>query len=105
MSWIFYALASPLVFSIVNFGDKFIIEKHIKDTRAMTVYSGIVAFFTGCVLFVITGFPALALRDMALVMVTGVMTSLGAALYFTAIARDEASKIIVLIQIQPVIVL
>src|SRR5688500_10113521 len=42
---------------------------------------------------------------MVLVMVTGVMTSAGAALYLTAIARDEASKIIVLIQMQPVIVL
>jgi uncharacterized membrane protein len=105
MGWIFYALASPLVFSFVNFGDKFIIEKHIQDTRAMPIYSGIVAFFTGCVLFVLTGFPTLALKDMVLVMFTGMMTSLGAALYFTAIARDEASKIIVLIQIQPVIVL
>lgn len=105
MSWLVYALLSPLVFSVVNFGDKFIIEKHIKDTRAMPVYSGIVAFFTGCVLFVITGFPTLPLKDMILVMVTGVMTSVGAALYFTAVARDEASKIIVLIQMQPVIVL
>lgn len=105
MSWLVFALLSPLVFSIVNFGDKFIIENHIKDTRAMPIYSGLVAFFTGCVLFVVTGFPTLPLQDMVLVMITGVMTSIGAALYFTAIARDEASKIIVLIQMQPVIVL
>ncbi len=105
MSWLVFALLAPLVFSFVNFGDKFIIEKHIKDTRAMPIYSGLVAFFTGCVLFVLTGFPSLPLKDMVLVMITGIMTAAGAALYFTAVARDEASKIIVLIQMQPVIVL
>jgi len=105
MRWLVCALLAPLVFSIVNFGDKYIIERHIRDAWAMPIYSGMIAFLTGCVLFVLTGFPALPLRDAVLVIVTGAMTSLGAALYFYAIGRDEASKIIVLIQMQPVMVL
>jgi len=105
MSWLIYALLSPLVFSIVNFGDKFIIERQVRDSWAMPTYSGIMALLTGCVLFVVTGFPILPLRDALLILFTGVMTSIGAALYFNAMGRDEASKIIVLIQIQPVIVL
>jgi uncharacterized membrane protein len=104
-NWLIFALLSPLVFSIVNFGDKFIIEGHIRDVWAMPIYSGIIAFITGCVLFVLTGFPTLPPRDLLLVMATGGLTSIGAALYFAAIGRDETSKVIVLIQMQPVIVL
>jgi drug/metabolite transporter (DMT)-like permease len=105
MSWLFYALLSPLIFTIVNFIDKFILEHQVKDTRAMPVYAAIMAFITGCVLFVLTGFPTLPLNDTIIVMITGAMTSVGAALYFNALVRDEVSKIVVLIQMQPVIVL
>src|SRR5262245_37719092 len=105
MSWLVYALLSPFVFSIVNFGDKYIIERQVRDARAMSIYSGIIAFVTGCILFVVTDFPVLPPRDAILVMVTGAMTSIGAALYFMAMGRDEASKVIVLMQMQPVMVL
>jgi DME family drug/metabolite transporter len=105
MSWLFFALLAPLVFTLVNFADKYIIEREVRDPKAMPVYAGIMAFLTGTALWVITGFPALPLHDAALVMFTGALATWGSALYFRAISSEEASSVIVLIQMQSLFVL
>jgi len=105
MSWLVYALLAPLVFTIVNFIDKLILEKHVRNPFSMPPYIAVMASISGCVLFVATGFPIPPLRDVAIVMFTGVLVSVGALLYYQALSMEETSKIIVLIQIQPVMVL
>jgi uncharacterized membrane protein len=105
MSWLFFALLAPLVFTLVNFADKYIIGQEVRDPKAMPVYAGIMAFLTGTALWVITGFPLLPFRDAALVMFTGVLGTWGSALYFRAISSEDASSVIVLIQMQSVFVL
>ena len=105
MSWLIYALLAPLIFTVVNFIDKLILEKHVRNPASMPPYLAIMAFLSGCVLFVVTGFPIVQFRDMAIVMFTGILTAVGALLYYRALAIEETSKVIVLIQIQPVIVL
>lgn len=105
MSWLVYALLGPLVFTIVNFIDKLILEKHVRNPFSMPPYIAIMALLSGCVLFVATGFPVLPFRDVAIVMFTGVLTAVGALLYYRALSLEDTSKIIVLIQIQPVMVL
>ena len=105
MSWLVYALLSPLIFTIVNFVDKLILEKHVRNPASMSPYIAVMAFLSGCVLFVVTGMPALPFRDVAIVMFTGILTAIGALFYYRALATEETSKVIVLIQIQPVMVL
>jgi drug/metabolite transporter (DMT)-like permease len=105
MSWVFFGLLSPLVFTVVNFVDKYIVEKEVGDYRSMPIYAALAAFVTGTVLWVITGFPILPLPNAALVLFTGALNVFAAAFYFRAIALEEASRIIVLIQMQPIIVL
>ncbi len=105
MSWLIYALLAPLIFTIVNFVDKLILEKHVRNPASMSPYIAIMAFLSGFVLFVVTGFPILPFRDVAIVMFTGVLTAVGALLYYRALSIEETSKVIVLIQIQPVMVL
>lgn len=105
MSWLFYALLSPAVLTIVNFGDKYIVEHEVRDARAMPIYAAIMAFITGAVLWVLTGFPILDGRDTVLVLLTGALSSWGSALYFRALSYEEASKIIVLLQMRPMMVL
>ncbi|MEP6984866.1 MAG: hypothetical protein ABI970_04675, partial [Chloroflexota bacterium] len=102
MSWLIYALLAPFVFTIVNFVDKLILEKHVRNPASMIPYITVMAFLSGCVLWGVTGFPILAFRDVAIVMFTGILVSIGTLLYYRALAREETSKIIVLIQIQPV---
>ncbi len=105
MSWLAYALLAPLIFTVVNFIDKLILEKHVRNPASMSAYIAIMAFISGCVLWVVTGFPVLSLHDTVIVMFTGILTSVGALLYYRALSTEETSKVIVLIQIQPVMVL
>ncbi len=105
MSWLVYALLAPVIFTVVNFIDKLILEKHVHNPASMPPYLAVMAFLSGCVLFVVTGFPVPPLSDVAIVMFTGILVAVGALLYYRALSMEETSKVIVLIQIQPVMVL
>jgi bacterial/archaeal transporter family protein len=105
MSWVVYALLAPMVFIVVNFIDKLIVEKEIRNPLSMPPFVGIVAALSGLVLWVITGFPALALSDMALVMLAGALHGMAAAFYYRALSLEETSKIVILFQMQPVVLL
>lgn len=105
MSWLFFALLAPAIFTVVNFGDKYILEKEIRDARGMPIFAGIMAFLTGIVLWILTGFPVLTLPETLLVLFTGAITNWASAIYFQAMQQEEASKVIVLIQMVPVVVL
>jgi drug/metabolite transporter (DMT)-like permease len=105
MNWLFFALLAPAVFTVVNFGDKYILEKEIRDARGMPIFAGIMAFLAGIVLWILTGFPVLTLPETLLVLFTGAITNWASAIYFQAMQQEEASKVIVLIQMVPVVVL
>ncbi len=105
MSWVFLALLSPLVFAIVNFLDKFIVENLIPDVRAMAVFGGIIGGFYGIVLWVVSGFPVIPAGDALLLLSSGMLTMLGAPVYFKVVAIEETSRLIVLAQCTPIFVL
>lgn len=105
MTWLVYALLAPLVFTVVNFIDKLILEKHIRNPLMMSPFVSVMALINGTVLWVLTGFPVLSLHDTVIVMLTGMLTAVGALLYYRALSTEETSKVIVLIQMQPVMVL
>ncbi|MCA0456703.1 MAG: EamA family transporter [Chloroflexi bacterium] len=105
MTWFIYALLAPLVFTVVNFVDKLILEKHIRNPLMMSPFVSLMALLNGTVLWVLTGFPVLSLHDMVIVIFPGLLTAFGAVLYYRALATEETSKVIVLIQMQPVMVL
>ncbi len=105
MNWIVFALVSPLIYTIVNYVDKLIIEKQVRDPLAMPGFVMLTSFISGLVLWVLTGFPLLMLNDALLVMFTGMLTAFGAAIYFNALALEETSRIIFFIQLQPVVAL
>ncbi len=105
MSWLIYALLAPFVFTVVNFVDKLILGKYIHNPLIMLPFVSLMAFVNGSILWVLTGFPVLNVHDAVIVMLSGMLAAVGSVLYFKALAVEEASKIIVLIQIQPVMVL
>jgi drug/metabolite transporter (DMT)-like permease len=105
MNWLFIALLAPAIYTVVNFIDKYIVEKHVKDSRGMPIYGTIMGLVMGMIFWVGTGFPTLGFRDTVLSLLTGALTIWGAALYFKAISNENASKIIILFQMTPVIIL
>lgn len=105
MHWILFALIPPAIDALVIFIDKYVLTNQVKDSRAMPLYSAIVAFIVACILFVITGFPILSLSTTLLVLITGMIILFGYALYFIALADEQSSSIIILLQTIPLFVL
>jgi bacterial/archaeal transporter family protein len=105
MNWLPYALLSAAVYTCVNFVDKYVVTREIRDFRGMVIYSTITSFLVGMVLWIITGFPTLPLHDLVLIMLSGMITIWGAAMYFKAMSTEDASTVIVLLQMTPIFVL
>lgn len=103
--WILYSLLGTAIFVVVVFVDKYNLSKHIKDYRGMAMYSAIVGLVVGTLLWIINGFPILDLRDGLLVILTGILSIFGAAIYFYVIQREHGSKVIFLFQLVPIFVL
>lgn len=94
-----------MVFIIVNFIDKLIIEKEIRNPLSLPPFVGIVAALSGVVMWIVTGFPVLELRDTLLVLLTGSLHGIAASFYYRALSLEDTSKLVVLFQMQPVVVL
>lgn len=105
MSWLFFALLAPAVYAVVVFIDKYILEKEIADYRGLPIYSAIIALMFGTALWVAAGFPSLEFIDASLIIVTGIFTVWGLALYYSALSHSEVSKVTILFQMTPVITL
>lgn len=103
--WFLLALLSPAIFSVVNFVDKFVVESKVKDYRGIPVYSAIVGFAGGTILWLLFGRPVLPFFDALIVLLTGALTVWGYAFYFRALASSQTSYIIGLFQMIPVITL
>ncbi len=105
MNWLVFALLAPLIFTLVNFVDKYIVEREVKDYRGMVIFTAIMALAAGTIFFILGGFPLLPAREMAIILFTGALTAWGAALYFPAISGEDASNVIIFFQITPIFTL
>lgn len=105
MNWLLFALLAPAIYAAVVFVDKYILVKEVKDYRGMSIYSSIIASIFGCIIWIATGFPFLNFQDTSIILFTGILTTFGAALYFNALSKGEVSKITILFQITPLIIL
>lgn len=105
MNWVFLALLAPFVYALNVFTDKYLISSRLKDYRSLPMFSGFVAFLFALVYWPISGFVQLGGYDSTLVILSGIFTIAGFALYLEALAKEETSLIIVLIQLIPVFVL
>jgi drug/metabolite transporter (DMT)-like permease len=103
MNWFILALLAPAIYTVVNFIDKYIVEKKVKDYRGMPIYGSIVALIFGTAVWLLTGMPLLSLRDGLIVITTGILSMYGFALYFNALSKSQTSYIIALFQMMPIL--
>lgn len=104
-TWVVLAILSPAIFTAVNFADKYILERQVKDYRGYVMFSAIVGFIVGTGIWFLTGRPLLSFRDGLLVVLVGVVSIFAAALYFQLMAEEKVSKLIFALQLIPVFVL
>lgn len=105
MTWLFFALLAPAIYCIVNFIDKYIISKEVKDYKGMVIYGTIMGLFIGTIFWIFTGFPTLPLKDTLLILFSGAITIWASFLYFRVLSKDQASIVIILFQMIPLFVL
>ena len=105
MTWVAFALLGPFIFTIVNYIDRVVVERYIRDPLAMPVYVAIASLIAGLILWVLNGFPILATNDFLIIMLAGISNAVAASFYFRAIVMDDTSKDVILMQMSPVAVL
>jgi uncharacterized membrane protein len=105
MNWLFYALLSPALLTVVQFLDKYIVERAVPDHRGLPIFTGLLSLIVGTLFWLFGGMPTLSAHDALLLMLSGALTIIGAVLYFRAVSLTSASEIIIILQISPVIVL
>ena len=105
MYWLVFAILAPIVYTIVNFTDKFVVAKAIPDARSVPIFLAIVHGVISLLLWMLNGFPVLAF-DVALpLMATGALVIIGTFMLFRALIVAETSKIVMWTQMLPVVVL
>lgn len=105
MAWLPFALASPALLTIVNFIDKYIVERAVPDHRAMPVFAGAIGLIVAVIALLLGGGAPLPAQDIAILLLGGVLIIVGAVLYFRAMTQEQASQVIILLQVAPVFVL
>lgn len=105
MNWLWFALLSPALFSVVVFIDKFVVEHKVRDYRGMPVYGAITAAGFGALAWLLFGQPVLSAWNTLLVVGSGFLSFWSYVLYFNALSKNHASFILALLQTTPVFTL
>jgi drug/metabolite transporter (DMT)-like permease len=101
--WIQFSLLFPVLYATTNFVDKALLSGI--NARIMPIYTATVGLMAGVVFFVLTGFPIIPLKDVIIIMATGVLNTLSLIVYFKALNSCETSKVNILFEIIPLFVL
>ncbi len=105
MNWLLYAVASPALYSLTNYIDKFLVEKRIKNPLLVPIFGGLTTLILGILIFIIKNFPILPLLQAILILISGIFLFLYLIPYFKALSTEETSRVVPLFQMSSVLVL
>ncbi len=100
-----FAILSAAIFALTNYIDKFLLEKHNISPTVITIYSGGFAFAVGLLILLVTGFYPIDLKSLLIILASGFLTCIYILPYYKALALDETSIIVPLLQTYPFFVL
>lgn len=102
-TWIIFALIAPALWAITNLFDSKLRNFHIKDEFVLTTFAGFVGLLT--FLFVpIYGFSFPGIWIFIISMIAGVLYIYAMIPYFKALALEDASTVVMLLYITPVLI-
>lgn len=105
MPWYFFASIPPLLYSVSNYVDKFLLDKKIKEPVAITSLSGMVSGLLGVIFWASTGFKILTAFQAILIIGSGLLLNFYIIPYYQALKNDDASRVVPLFQFIPVFTL
>jgi len=105
MPWYIFAAATPTLYSVSNFVDKFLIEKKIKDPMAITALACIASGVLGVVIGIFTGFTNIGFGQILILLFAGILLTFYLIPYFEAMKLEDASRVVPLFQFIPVFTL
>ncbi|KKQ98079.1 MAG: Conserved hypothetical membrane protein, DUF6 family [Candidatus Woesebacteria bacterium GW2011_GWA1_39_12] len=105
MPWYLFAAATPTLYSVSNFVDKFLIEKRIKDPMAITALACTASGILGIVIGIFTGFVNIGFAQILILIFAGILLTFYLIPYFEAMKLEDASRVVPLFQFIPVFTL
>jgi uncharacterized membrane protein len=105
MNWLFFAILSTILYTLVNFVDKYVLAAAVQNYRVMPIYSSAINLTVGMILWVVSGFPMMNRLDTAITILAGSIFMASSVLYFRVMEREHTSVVIILLQMQPVMIL
>jgi drug/metabolite transporter (DMT)-like permease len=105
MPWYIFALLAPILFSVSNYIDKFLLEKRIRDPFAITALTALFSGILGVGIGIVTGWKPIGGLGIWIAMAAGILLVLYLLPYFEALKREDASRVIPLFGFIPVFTL
>lgn len=102
MSWIWVSLLSYAVVAVANISDKVLVEKYIKDSSIVVIFTGAVAAIIGLLMIPFVGLPSYPLSTLFRVLLAGILLQAYLLPYFRALETDDPSTVIPLGQAVPI---
>lgn len=105
MNWLLYAIASPALYAVTNYIDKFLVEKRIRNPLLVPTFAGLIILALGILILAIKHFPILTLMPLVLILLSGILLFIYLIPYFQALVMEETSRIVPLFEASPIFVL
>ncbi|HEX3031426.1 MAG TPA: EamA family transporter [Bacillota bacterium] len=105
MSWLYFAILAPIVSSLVSCIDKYLVNSGSIDYRTMPLYSAVTNSILATFAWAAYSFPVISGRDTAMTMAVGMIYIVVSVLYFDVLKEVPVSKLLILLQALPVMVL
>src|SRR5260221_3486221 len=102
---IIFAILSPAIYAIVNYFDKFFLEKFKIEPIVISIYSGIFALLTSLIIILIFGLHFFSFSVTLAIILSGIMTELYILPYFKALALEDVSTVMPLAQLVPLFII
>ena len=107
MHWFFIALVGPIVWSIVNHTDKYLLSKYSKEKEggvgSLMIFSTLFSVFLLPILFFLDqSVFSVSISNILLLLLVGFINGLSIFMYMSALETDEASIVVPFFQIVPV---
>lgn len=105
MLWFLLALIATVFYSVVNISDKVLVSKYIKNPLLGVIVCDITMIPVIGIAFLVSPPKILKMNEFLMVLAATLFGIAGVLLYFKALQRTEASRIVVALQSLPLFVL